>query len=118
MPRVVAFLLLTCCGSLPVLAVLQPAKIFSEHMVLQRDAAVLIWGKADAGSEVTVAFAGQSVETNADSKGRWKVKFQPMKPDADGRARARNAGVAISRTPPSSSRTISNAAQSCSRAVS
>ena len=68
MPRVVAFLLLTCCGCLPALAVLHPAKIFSDHMVLQRDAAVPIWGKADAGTAVTVAFAGQSAKAKADKE--------------------------------------------------
>ena len=86
MPRVVAFLLLTCCGCLPALAVLHPAKIFSDHMVLQRDAAVPIWGKADTGASVSVAFAGQSVKAKADKAGRWKVKLDPMKASADGRS--------------------------------
>ena len=80
------------CLATAIRAGVVPAGIFSDHMVLQRDATVPIWGKADAGSAVTVAFAGQSVETNADSKGRWKVKFQPMKPDAAGRAMVIRSG--------------------------
>jgi len=86
MPRVVAFLLLACCGYLPVLAALHPAKIFSDHMVLQRDAAVPIWGKADAGAAVTVAFAGQSVKGKTDKEGHWKVNLDPMKASAEGRS--------------------------------
>ena len=77
MPRAVPFLLFALCGALPVFAVLQPAKIFSDHMVLQRDAAVPFWGKADAGAAVKVAFAGQSVEAKADKEGRWKLKLEP-----------------------------------------
>jgi sialate O-acetylesterase len=86
MSRVVAFLLLACCGYLPVLAALQPAKIFSDHMVLQRNAAVPFWGKADAGATVTVAFAGQSAKGKADENGRWKLKLEPMKASAEGRS--------------------------------
>ena len=86
MLRLVAFLLVSLCGSLPLFGVLQPAKIFSDHMVLQRDAAVPIWGKADAGAAVSVAFAGQSVKGKADKQGRWKVKLDPMKASAEGRS--------------------------------
>ena len=32
--------------------------IFADHMVLQRDAPVSIWGMADPGETVTVSFAG------------------------------------------------------------
>jgi sialate O-acetylesterase len=86
MLRVVAFLLVTLCGALTVFAGLQPAKIFSDHMVLQRDAAVPLWGKADAGTTVTVAFAGQSVKGKADKEGSWKLKLEPMKASAEGRS--------------------------------
>jgi sialate O-acetylesterase len=84
--QIVAFLLVAPWGALTALAVLQPAKIFSDHMVLQRDAAVPIWGKADAGAAVVVAFAGQSVKTKADKKGHWKLKLEPMKASAEGRS--------------------------------
>jgi sialate O-acetylesterase len=86
MPRVVAFLLLLCYGCLPAFAVLQPTKIFSDHMVLQRDTEVPVWGKADAGTTVTVAFAGQSVKAKADKQGRWKLKLDAMKASTEGRS--------------------------------
>ena len=78
MPRLVAFFVFALCGALPVLAVLHPAKVFSDHMVLQRDAAVPFWGKADAGATVTVAFAGQSASAKTDKSGFWKIKLEPM----------------------------------------
>ncbi len=72
------------CSSISI--AVAPAKIFSDHMVLQRAAAVPLWGKAAAGASVTVAFAGQSVEAKADKEGRWKVKLDPMKSSAKGRS--------------------------------
>ena len=86
MPRLVAFFVFVLCGTLPVLAVLHPSKIFPDHMGLQRNAAVPFWGKADAGATVTVAFAGQSAKGKADENGRWKLKLEPMKASAEGRS--------------------------------
>ncbi len=54
--------------------------IISDHMLLQRDAPVRIFGKADPGEAVTVAFRGQTAKTTTDSLGRWEVWLQPMKP--------------------------------------
>ena len=62
-----------------------PAKIFSDHMVLQCEFPVPVWGKAAAGAEVKVEFAGQSVQTKADGKGRWKLQLEPLKASATGR---------------------------------
>jgi len=47
--------------------------IFSDHMVLQKDAAVPIWGKADPGEQVTVSMSGQTVQAAAGSDGKWKL---------------------------------------------
>ena len=86
MPRVVSFVFLVLCGQWSTFAELQPAKIFSDHMVLQRQAVVPIWGLANAEASVTVAFAEQSVATKADGKGRWKAELAPMKASAKGRS--------------------------------
>ena len=48
-------------------------------MVLQRGAAVAIWGLADAGENITVSFAGQQKKTIADKDGKWMVKLDAMK---------------------------------------
>ena len=52
--------------------------IFTDHMVLQRDKAVPVWGKAAPGEEVTVEFADQKKTTKADAGGKWMVKLDPM----------------------------------------
>ncbi len=55
-------------------AVKLPA-IISDHMVLQQDAPLPIWGWADAGEEVIVAVAGTTATTRADAAGKWSVKL-------------------------------------------
>ncbi|MHC4989325.1 MAG: sialate O-acetylesterase, partial [Planctomycetota bacterium] len=52
--------------------------IFSENMVLQRDQAVPVWGKAGSGAQVTVAFAGQVKTTTADNGGLWRVDLDAL----------------------------------------
>ena len=57
-------------------AVTVPA-IFSDHMVLQQNAAVTIWGSAKAGEEVTVtpSWDNKPVKTKASNLGKWSVKL-------------------------------------------
>lgn len=59
------------------------ASIFTDHMVLQREKALPIWGKAASGEEVTVEFAGQTKSTKADADGRWMLKLDPLKANAE-----------------------------------
>lgn len=56
--------------------------IFTDHMVLQRDKAVPIWGKAVPGEEVVVEFAGQKKSAKADAKGKWTIKLDAMPANA------------------------------------
>ncbi len=56
--------------------------LISDHMLVQRDAPVRIFGKASPGEQVTVGFRGQSVGTTAGPLGRWEVWLQPMKAGA------------------------------------
>ena len=52
--------------------------LFSEHMVLQRDMKVPIWGWADPGEKVTVTLPNQKLSAVADEKGRWQVVAEPL----------------------------------------
>ena len=47
--------------------------IIGSNMVLQQDAEVPIWGKANPGERVTVSFNGQKVSAKSCSKGYWMV---------------------------------------------
>ena len=42
------------------------SKMFGDHMILQRDIEVPVWGWADPGEEVTVEFGGQKKMALAD----------------------------------------------------
>jgi sialate O-acetylesterase len=59
--------------------------VFADHMVLQCDAAVPVWGWAGPGERVTVEFAGQSKVATADPAGRWRVRLDPLKAGAEPR---------------------------------
>lgn len=62
----------------PGAADLRPAAIFSDHMVLQREAKVPVWGTAAAGETVTVTFMGRSKTATAGADGRWMVRLDEM----------------------------------------
>lgn len=51
--------------------------LFADHMVLQRERLLPVWGKATPGEEVTVSFAGESKSTKANEIGRWQVVLSP-----------------------------------------
>ena len=59
--------------------------IFSDHMVLQCDKAVPVWGWADAGEQIAVEFAGQSQSTTTNADGRWTVKLDALEASAESR---------------------------------
>jgi sialate O-acetylesterase len=56
--------------------------VIGEGMVLQREHAVPVWGKADPGEAVTVRFAGQSKQATADNNGNWRVQLSPLRANA------------------------------------
>ena len=60
--------------------------ILGSHMVLQQGAACPVWGWDDAGTAVTVSFAGQTHTAKAGKDGRWQVSPPAMKASAKGRA--------------------------------
>ena len=66
----------------PVHADVVPAFLFSDNAVLQRDKPVPVWGTADAGEKVSVAFAGHTVDTTADAAGKWRVDLPALPANA------------------------------------
>lgn len=59
-------------------AELKLPSFFTDHMVLQREKDIFVWGEATPYALVNVALGEQQKETSADSYGRWKVKFSPL----------------------------------------
>lgn len=69
----------------PVGPELQFGRLFNDHMVLQRDRKVTIWGWADPSEEVQVSFAGQVKSTTTAADRRWSVELDPLAASAEGR---------------------------------
>ncbi|UCF38543.1 MAG: hypothetical protein JSU96_06800 [Acidobacteriota bacterium] len=58
-------------------AVSLPA-VISNHMVLQQDKRVPIWGWGKPGETVTVEFADQVVSTTVETDNTWAIHLEPM----------------------------------------
>lgn len=52
--------------------------LFADHMVLQQELSVPVWGWADEGETVTVQFRGQQ-QTATTRDGKWMVWLDPLK---------------------------------------
>ncbi|HCN31051.1 MAG TPA: sialate O-acetylesterase [Verrucomicrobiales bacterium] len=74
------------------LAELSVPRFFSNHMVLQRERAAAIWGKADAGAEIALSFKGKSATAKAGADGRWRARIETGAADATGAALTITAG--------------------------
>lgn len=74
-----AFIWLFLTLGLSVQANVTLPKIFSDHMVLQRETAIPIWGWANAGEKITILFNKQKVSTIADQHGKWSIRLKPEK---------------------------------------
>jgi sialate O-acetylesterase len=61
------------------------ASPFTDHMVLQCDMKVPVWGMAEPGEEVTVEFAGRKISAKAGADGKWRLDLQPMAASAESR---------------------------------
>jgi sialate O-acetylesterase len=53
--------------------------LFADHMVLQREKPIPVWGWAGAGEAITVGFAGRQYAATADRDGNWRVTMKPLK---------------------------------------
>ena len=67
------------------MAKVQLPNLFTDHMVLQRDLPVPIFGTASPGEKISVMFNGQTVEATADDAGKWMVKLAPLKTSKTGK---------------------------------
>ncbi len=59
-------------------ATLKMPAIFTDHAVLQQNAAVPVWGWAAPGTEVSVSIAGQTKQAVVKDTGKWRVDLEAM----------------------------------------
>lgn len=52
--------------------------LIGDHMVIQRDQPVHIWGNADPGESISISFHGESASTKPDKYGRWSLYLSPV----------------------------------------
>jgi len=73
--------------------------LFADGLVLQCEMPAPVWGTADPGEPVTVAFAGQKKSAAAGADGRWQVKLDALPASAEPRAltaTGKNSSVKVS----------------------
>ncbi len=73
-----AFLLCFASGNSAIFAQVKLARLFSDHVVLQRQKPIPVWGWANPNETVKVTLAGQMQTAQANAGGKWTVKFAPM----------------------------------------
>lgn len=61
-----------------VFAQIKLARLFSDHVVLQRQKPIAVWGWAKANESVNVSLANQTKTAKADGNGKFTVEFAPM----------------------------------------
>jgi sialate O-acetylesterase len=59
-------------------AALEVASPFGDHMVLQREKPIRVWGKADPASKVRLALGDNEAEVTADAAGKWHAEFPAL----------------------------------------
>ena len=52
--------------------------LFSDHMVIQQEIKVPVWGWADPGEKVIVEIEDYKAEATASAEGKWKVRIGPL----------------------------------------
>ncbi|MCS4434498.1 sialate O-acetylesterase [Aquiflexum gelatinilyticum] len=67
----------SCQSNEPLTEVYMP-KFFADHMVLQRNQPIRVWGDGTPGKRVLAKFNNQEKETEIDDAGFWMVEFDPM----------------------------------------
>src|SRR5581483_6913334 len=78
-PRLLVSLLTLLASATGAHADVTLPSIFSDHMVLQAELNVPVFGSAAPGEQITVEFNGQKKTTNADKEGKWLVRLDPLK---------------------------------------
>jgi sialate O-acetylesterase len=66
----------------PLQAEVKLPAIFGDHMVLQQEMKVPVWGTADPGEKVTVIVGDHTGTAIADDKGKWRIDLAPFAPSS------------------------------------
>ena len=56
---------------------LEPARLFSDHMVMQREKANTVWGWSEPGAPLKLCLEQQCFDTTVGDTGAWEVELPP-----------------------------------------
>jgi len=79
------FSLCFCSLALQLSAEVKLPGLFQDHMVLQRQMPVVVWGWAAPGEKVSIEFGGSKTETLPDAAGSWKAELPALEASSEGR---------------------------------
>ncbi len=65
-------------GTSAVFGQVKLARLFSDHVVLQRQKPIPVWGWANPLESVSVSLGGQNKTVQADGSGKWMMEFAAM----------------------------------------
>lgn len=81
MSKHVSLLLLAACPATDAWAEtggLKLAPVWSDNVVIQRDAAIVVEGTSKPAAEIRVSLAGTAATSAADTNGKWKIELPAM----------------------------------------
>ncbi len=81
MSKHVSLLLLAACPATDAWAEtggLKLAPVWSDNVVIQRDAAIVVEGTSKPAAEIRVSLAGTAATSAADANGKWKIELPAM----------------------------------------
>ncbi len=81
--RVLTLIFAAGCGRAAADVAVQP--LFGDHMVLQQEAKIPVWGTAAAGEKVSVTLGDKSATATADADGAWRVDLPPVESGGESR---------------------------------
>jgi sialate O-acetylesterase len=76
--RFIGLSFLLFVSAMPSMADVRLPAIFGDHMVLEQDTKIPVWGWAGAGEAVTVTLGDHTAKTTADATGKWRVDLDPV----------------------------------------
>ncbi|RVT39434.1 sialate O-acetylesterase [Sphingobium algorifonticola] len=69
------------------------SSLFANHMVLQRDTPIRLWGRAAPGAKVRVTLSRSAASTRADSHGNWTTALAPLSAGGPYRLEVESGGI-------------------------
>lgn len=76
--KLFSLLLLAAFSVSPSLAAVRLPAVLGDHMVLQRERPIHLWGLSDPGESVSVSLNGSTQSATGDNQGHWSLYLPPL----------------------------------------